>query len=239
MLSLLLFLLPVVVPAWTVPISPVIGTSNRIPSTLWTLSSIDTTTTIVTTTTTTRLWAANGEEEEDEPSTVPPPRDQVNLVNQARYLNSIETLQREIAKAQGKDYTPPPDQVVVLGRFEVPLKIDSAPGLDLTETEYYYEEEDGRTNPQTTTTEPSEGGLVLVTSVTGNAAEAGLQALDTIVGVSCKATNPPFYVNVNSCDLPTTAQALQSAMRLALENNSKEIHLEMNRLITGYYGAEE
>jgi len=119
----------------------------------------------------------------------------------------------------------------VLGRYEVPLRIDSAPGLDLTETEVWVEDDDDDN-------ENKQGGLVLVTSVTGNAANAGLQAFDTIVGVSCK-TNPDgtplLYANVNSCDLPTTATALQAAMKYAMENNLKEIYLEMNRLMTGYY----
>ena len=197
---------------------------------------------------TVRLAAKDNDDnnDADEPTTT---MSKVNLVNQARYVNSIETLQREMAKLHGIDYTPPsPDQtpVYVLGRFDAPLRIDSAPGLDLTETEY---SNDSSAMMMTTTTGTSSstsndenntrGGLVLVTSVTGNAAEAGLQALDTIVAVSCQTTNPPpFYANVNSCDLPTTAQALQAAMKHALDNNVKEIHLEMNRLITGYYGAE-
>ena len=173
----------------------------------------------------------------------------VNLVNQARYVNSIETLQREIAKIQGIEYTsPPPEQtpVYVLGRFEVPLRIDSAPGLDLTETEFLLPADDDSAtslssddNNNNDDENDTKGGLVLVTSVTGNAADAGLQAFDTIVAVSCPTTkSPPFYANVNSCDLPTTAQALQAAMKHALDNDLKEIHLEMNRLITGYYGAE-
>ena len=187
----------------------------------------------------------NDDDDDDEPATT---MSKVNLVNQARYVNSIETLQREMAKLHGIDYTPPsPDQtpVYVLGRFDAPLRIDSAPGLDLTETEYFNDSSAMMTTTTGTSSSISNdenntrGGLVLVTSVTGNAAEAGLQALDTIVAVSCQTTNPPpFYANVNSCDLPTTAQALQAAMKHALDNNVKEIHLEMNRLITGYYGAE-
>lgn len=169
----------------------------------------------------TATFASDGDEE----PYVTPPRDQANLVNQTRYVKSIETLQKEIAKAQGIEYKPPENPpVYVLGRFETPLRIDTAPGLDLTETEF-----EGVADP--------DGGLVLITTVTGNAADAGLQALDTIVGVSCKASG--FQANVNSCDLPTMATALQTAMTQAMEHNSTEIHLEMNRLIAGYYGAEE
>ena len=197
------------------------------------------------TTTRMRLGASGNNNNQKDESTPA----KVNLVNQARYVNSIETLQREIAKIQGIEYTsPPPEQtpVYVLGRFEVPLRIDSAPGLDLTETEFLLPAADDSAtslssddNNNNDDENDTKGGLVLVTSVTGNAADAGLQAFDTIVAVSCPTTkSPPFYANVNSCDLPTTAQALQAAMKHALDNDLKEIHLEMNRLITGYYGAE-
>jgi hypothetical protein len=200
------------------------------------------------TTTRMRLGASGNNNNQKDESTTPAAK-KVNLVNQARYVNSIETLQREIAKIQGIEYTsPPPEQtpVYVLGRFEVPLRIDSAPGLDLTETEYLLAANDDDDSAATSLSSDdnddendTKGGLVLVTSVTGNAADAGLQAFDTIVAVSCPTTkSPPFYANVNSCDLPTTAQALQAAMKHALDNDLKEIHLEMNRLITGYYGAE-
>ena len=172
-----------------------------------------------------RHYQSNGNDEY-----VTPPREEANLVNQTRYMNSIETLQRLVAKAKGETYQPlenPP--VYVIGRFEVPLRIDTAPGLDLTETEFEEEEEQSS----------SDGGLVLVTSVTGNAADAGLQPLDTIVGVSCKYTDPPFQVNVNSQSLQTTAIALQTAVAHALSHNSTEIHLEMNRLIAGYYNPQQ
>lgn len=169
-----------------------------------------------------RLFESNNSDER-----ITPPREEANLVNQARYLNSIETLQRLVAKANGGTYQPPENPpVYVIGRFEVPLRIDSAPGLDLTETEL----EDEPTNDG--------GGLVLVTSVTGNAAEAGLQPFDTIVGVSCKDVDPPFQVNVNSESLQNTAIALQTAVSHALRHNSTEIQLEMNRLIAGYYNPQ-
>lgn len=165
---------------------------------------------------------------------VTPPREEANLVSQTRYMNSIETLQRLVAKAKGETYQAPENPpVYVIGRFEVPLRIDTAPGLDLTETE---SEEDDQ---QSSSSSDTNGGLVLVTSVTGNAADAGLQPLDTIVGVSCKDTVPPFYVNVNSQSLQTTAIALQTAVAHALNHNSTEIHLEMNRLIAGYYNPQQ
>jgi hypothetical protein len=155
-----------------------------------------------------------------------PPREQANLVNQARYLNSIETLKNELAKAQGTTYQPPENPpVYVLGRFEVPLRIDGSPGLDLTETEF-----EGTVEADL----ESKGGLVLVTGVTGNAADAGLQPMDTIVGVSCK-TDPPFSADINSESLQNTAIALQTAVAHALGHNSTEIYLDMNRLISGYY----
>jgi hypothetical protein len=164
---------------------------------------------------------------------VTPPREEANLVNQTRYMNSIETLQRLVAKAKGETYQPPENPPVhVIGRFEVPLRIDTAPGLDLTETEPEMDDEEASSST-------GSGGLVLVTSVTGNAADAGLQPLDTIVGVSCKYTDPPFQANVNSQSLQTTAIALQTAVAHALRHNSTEIHLEMNRLIAGYYNPQQ
>ncbi len=171
-----------------------------------------------------RLFQSSNSEER-----ITPPREEANLVNQTRYLNSIETLQRLVAKSNGETYQPtenPP--VYVIGRFEVPLRIDSAPGLDLTETEFEEEKEAS-----------TDGGLVLVTSVTGNAADAGLKPLDTIVGVSCKDTDPPFQANVNSESLQNTAIALQTAVAHALSHNTTEIYLEMNRLIAGYYNPQE
>jgi hypothetical protein len=161
--------------------------------------------------------------DEDRPT---PPREEANLVNQARYLNSIETLNKEIAKAQGTTYQPPENPpVYVIGRFEVPLRIDGSPGLDLTETEFVGTLE---------TDQETKGGLVLVTGVTGNAADAGLKPFDTIVGVTCK-TDPPFSEDINSLSLQDTAIALQTAMAHALSHNSTEVYLDMNRLISGYY----
>jgi len=152
-----------------------------------------------------------------------PAREETNLVDQKRFVNSIETLKQEVAKANGQPYASPEKPPVhVLGRFEVPLRIDTAPGLDLTET----------APPEGDSTD---GGLVLVTSVSGNAADAGLQPLDTIVSVSCPDVKPPFYANVNSESLQTTAIALQTAVAHALSHNSTEIQLEMNRLMQGYY----
>lgn len=171
---------------------------------------------------------SSSESAEERPT---PPREEANLVNQARFLNSIETLNKEIAKAQGTTYQPPENPpVYVLGRFEAPLRIDGAPGLDLTETEYEDTVE--------TDDESSKGGLVLVTGVTGNAANAGLQPLDTIVGVSCK-TDPPFAVDINSESLQNTAIALQTAVAHSLSHNSNEIFLDVNRLIAGYYDEKE
>lgn len=182
----------------------------------------------------------------------------VNLVDQKTYISSIETLKREIAKANGlpepeKDKDQP---VYALGRFEVPLRIDSSPGLDLTDT---YIEKDVSTGDKPSETSVGSGGettmgsenalispgLTLVTGVQGNAADAGLQALDTIVGVSVKDVEGEgdeavtkkvyFTTEINSASLETTAIALQTAMGKALELNKNEIYLEMNRLIAGYY----
>lgn len=172
--------------------------------------------------TTTRLLESSSSDGER----VTPPREEANLVDQTRFVNSIETLKQELAKVNGQVYKPPENPAIpVLGRFEVPLRIDTAPGLDLTETAPPDEES-------------TDGGLVLVTGVTGNAAEAGLQPLDTIVAVSCPNVDPPFYVNVNSESLQVTAIALQTAVAHALSHNSTEIQLEMNRLLSGYYNKE-
>ena len=159
-------------------------------------------------------------------------RSEANLVDQKTFIQSIETLQREVAKANGQEFKAPENPpVYAIGRFEVPLRIDSAPGLDLTDTYVPTVVGEAEADSQ----DLFQPGLVLVTSVTGNAANAGLQALDTIVGVSCKGTDPPFIANVNSQSLETTAIALQTAMQHALQNNITEIDLEMNRLMSGYY----
>jgi hypothetical protein len=164
-------------------------------------------------------------------------KDKPNLVDQTTYLQSIETLQRETARVNGEEFMPPENPpVYALGRLEVALRIDTPPGLDLTETTV--PKPAGGTNTGTeddTFTEIVMPGLVLVSAVTGNAAEAGLKALDTIVGVSCNVGDVPFEKNLNSESLDATAMALQGAVAHAWQHNVTEITLELNRLIEGYY----
>jgi hypothetical protein len=143
----------------------------------------------------------------------PPPPIKPDLVDKGTFVSAVETLQREIAKAKGVDYVKEddPNFSYAIGRLVVSLPIEALPGLDLTETLE----------------------LVLVTAVSGNVAEAGIQPLDTIVGVSAGDT---FQESTKALSLDETATILTDAVNRALENGMTEIEFELNRLIKGYYG---
>jgi hypothetical protein len=143
----------------------------------------------------------------------PPPPIKPDLVDQGTFVSAIETLQREIATANGVDYVKEEDPKFsyAIGRLVVSLPIETMPGLDLTET------------PE----------LVLVTAVSGNVAETGIQPLDTIVGVSAGDT---FQESTKALNLDETAAILTDAINRALDNGMTEIEFELNRLIKGYYG---
>jgi len=159
----------------------------------------------------------------------PPP----NLVDKNTFLAAVDSLNSELAKQQsesqsssddGNAIEQPPapmslaaqedgETFFAIGKLIVNLNVESgAPGMDLAE---------------------SQEGLVLVSGVAGAALEAGIQTGDTIVGVSVAAADTSQETRGYS--LEDTARVLMGAMRLALEHESNEIELELNRLLKMRY----
>ena len=144
--------------------------------------------------------------------TPPPPK----LVDKEIFKIAVDTLKAELAK-QEDSIAPPaadnPDTFYAIGKVMVKLNIESGnPGMDLAE---------------------SAGGLVLVSGVTGQALEAGIQTGDTIVGVGVKVADA--FQETHSYCLEDTARVLMGAMKMALENESTFIELELNRLVKMRY----
>lgn len=165
-------------------------------------------TSVTTTTTSLRL----SESDNQPPS---PPR---NLVDKDLFVAAVDTLRTEMAKQQDDNSSQPPqsqakdpNDFFAIGKVSVNLDISSGnPGMDLAE---------------------SAGGLVLVSTVTGLALQAGIQTGDTIVGVRAAGA----YQETRQFGLEDTARVLMGAMKLSLENGSSEIQLELNRLIKMRY----
>lgn len=160
--------------------------------------------------------ADDGPGEGQEQQQQPPP----NLVDKDLFVAAVDTLRAEMAKqnpvsAATEETTNKnnPDDFYAIGKVKVNLNVSSGnPGMDLAE---------------------STGGLVLVSGVTGHAVEAGIQSGDTIVGVGVQAANA--YQDTCAYCLEDTARVLMGAMKLALENESSVIELELNRLIKMRY----
>lgn len=146
-----------------------------------------------------------------------------NLVEQAVFEASVENLQREIAKANGVEYQKPVlenglELQYLLGRLEVSIPIQSMyGGLDLTES----------------------NGFVLCTGVSQETSDAGLQPLDTIVGVTVGEGEGSFHADVPAKSLEDVAAAMHGAMDHAMANKLETIDLELNRLIKGYFKDED
>jgi len=95
----------------------------------------------------------------------------------------------------------------VIGKIMVNLSIVGQPGLDLAEAP----------------------GLVLVSGVSGNALEVGVQKGDTIVNIS--VTPGGFSEETKGLNLDDTASILMSAANHAVDNGLTEVELELNRLV--------
>jgi len=109
--------------------------------------------------------------------------------------------------------------IYLVGKLDVTLPIDTQPELDLTE---------------------STGPLVLVTNCWGRTADAtGIQEFDTITVVSVDDPNQPFVVKTKCTTLEETAGALTAAAQHAINLGKREIQLEVQRLIKGYYAPED
>ena len=161
------------------------------------------------------LYQSSANDGDDAP---PPPK----LVDKDVFKAAVDTLKIELAKQQEDSSSSGPavmanddhpDTFYAIGRVTVNLNIESGnPGMDLAE---------------------SSGGLVLVCGVTGQALEAGIQTGDTIVGVGVKSADA--FQETHSYCLEDTARVLMGAMKMALENDSTVIELELNRLVKMRY----
>ncbi|CAJ1932527.1 unnamed protein product [Cylindrotheca closterium] len=131
-----------------------------------------------------------------------------NMVDTNTFVAAVQALKGETAEPEkegGKEDEAP----YAIGKLKLPLSLAGTPGLDLAEAP----------------------GLVIVSSVTGNALEAGFQAGDTIVSISSKAAEPNYYEETNGLNLEETASILMSAANHAIENGATEVEIEINRLV--------
>jgi len=152
--------------------------------------------------------SSSGEGKEENKNKVERPKD---LVDQKKFVAAYEFLNSELAK-QGAIPAPPPvdekeEYQYGIGKLRLKVKIAPDPGFDLAE---------------------STGGMVLVSSVGGNAAEAGIQIGDTIVGVYADGE---FRGSTKEANLDDSIAIFQPAMVHAVENGILELELVLNRLI--------
>ena len=142
-----------------------------------------------------------------------------DLVDQKIFISAIETINE--AAGVGIDsstpagmhtrLTPGTDIRYAIGRLEVTLNIP--PGIDLVETP----------------------NLVLINGVDQSALDAGVQPLDTIVGVSATTGTDGDYTNTKGSGMDDMFAIIKAAIDQARINGSMEIRLELNRLVKGYY----
>mmetsp|Transcript_9607 Transcript_9607/g.10667 ORF Transcript_9607/g.10667 Transcript_9607/m.10667 type:complete len:204 (-) Transcript_9607:162-773(-) len=145
-----------------------------------------------------------------------------NLVDKASFVKAVETVKKEIAISDGStpDDTKTSDENdagYAIGKLKATLPIQAAGGLNLAEAE--------------------DSTLVLVTGVSQEVADAGIQAFDTIVGIS--AAGETFKEYTNKLSLEATAAVFTAAVNHALDNGKAEIELELNRLMKLNYFDEK
>jgi hypothetical protein len=131
----------------------------------------------------------------------PPPGKPKNLVDTKTFVAAVKALQ---GTAGSEEESP----MYGIGKIIISLSIAGQPGLDLAE---------------------APGPMVLVSSVTGNAEEVGINPGDTIVSIG--ANNGGFSQETKGLSLEETATVLMSAANHAVENGLAEVDLEINRLI--------
>jgi len=137
-----------------------------------------------------------------------------DLVDQSTYIAAIELVNREISKANGMEYTPDdnPDVAYAIGRLQMDMNMPV--GIDLIETP----------------------DLVLINGIDLEAQEKGVKPLDTIVSVS--TVDGKFQEKTMGLNMDDTVAKFKAVMNYAKENGETEIHLELNRLIKGFYGEK-
>lgn len=129
------------------------------------------------------------------------------------FLSAVNILEKEISRQTGLA-VPPSAPDYVIGKLKVSLSIEGNPGLDLTES----------------------GGLVLVTTVEGNAVEAGIKTKDTIVQVS---VTDRFEQDCASSTLDHLSAVMEAAVGHAIQEGTGRIDLVLNRLLPIEYMDEE
>jgi hypothetical protein len=123
-----------------------------------------------------------------------------NMVDTKIFLAAVNTL-------EGKTDSEAEETPYAIGKIDINLSIVGTPGLDLAE---------------------APGLLVLVSSVSGNAAEVGIQMGDTIVSIGAAGGT---FQETKGLTLEETAAVLMAAANHAIENGLTEVELEINRLI--------
>lgn len=139
------------------------------------------------------------------------------LVDQPLLLDAIQSLKREAAKAGGFEQPQDDDNDVAqyaIGKLETTLAIAHLPGLDLVE---------------------APNGMVLVSGISQEVADAGIQLFDTITAVK---SGRLVSTTIRQCDLDQTATALHQAVDQALVEDVDSIQLELQRLVELHYAAE-
>jgi hypothetical protein len=153
-------------------------------------------------------------------------------IRQELFVTAIKVLEAEIARQTGTilPVRNLPDNYA-MAKLTVSLSIVGNPGLDLTEA----------------------AGLVLVTTVEGNAVAAGIQPRDTIIQVSVPAATttttttttddrPAPVLFVQDCaasSLDDLSIVLQTAVQHALQAGTGVIDLVLNRLLPIAYIDEQ
>jgi hypothetical protein len=158
-------------------------------------------------------------------------------IRQELFVTAVKVLEAEIARQTGMILPTrnSPDNYA-MAKLTVSLSIVGNPGLDLTEA----------------------AGLVLVTTVEGNAIIAGIKPRDTIIQVSVPAAAtdatatttmtddrpapPPPVLFVQDCaasSLDDLSVVLQTAVQHALQAGTGVIDLVLNRLLPIAYVDEQ
>ena len=132
-----------------------------------------------------------------------------NNTNSDRPKNMVDTATfvAAVAALEGKPDGSSSEGPYAIGRIQTNLSIVGTPGLDLAEAP----------------------GLVLVSGVSGNAQELGIQAGDTIVSIG--ASEGSYQKETKGLSLEQTATILMEAANHAVESGLTEVELEINRLV--------
>mmetsp|Transcript_14395 Transcript_14395/g.17363 ORF Transcript_14395/g.17363 Transcript_14395/m.17363 type:complete len:182 (-) Transcript_14395:111-656(-) len=146
------------------------------------------------------------------------PQPPTNLVDRGTFIEAVEILKAELAKASGMEVDEQPKEdpssyTYGIGKLKVGLPLEHASGLGLAEAK-----------------------LVLVNGMTEQVAELGIQTGDTIVAVS--AADDAFLESTKELDLEGTAKIFMAAVEYCMKNGAPEIELELNRLVKLNYADE-